>query len=261
MFKPLICYSPAMFACLTLAFAAAGALSAQTTTQVMVRVTSNDAKIIGSGVGGADVTIRDAVTGEVLASGTQTGGTGDTRLIMGTRERGLSVYDTEGAAGFLAEIAIDEPTWIEIEATGPLGTPQALRRASQTMLLVPGQDVLGDGVVLEMLGFTVELTGPAADALLPVGKTVEVGARVTMLCGCPTSPGGIWDSDRYTIVARELRAGNVMQEVTMRYAGTTSTYTASLAPMAGGSVVIEVLAMDAERANFGLARARYVVGH
>ena len=261
MFKPLIYYSRIMLALLTLASSSAGELRAQTTTHVMVRVTSNDAKIIGSGVGGANVTIRDAVTGEVLASGTQKGGTGDTGRIMGTRERGASVYDTEGAAGFLAEIALDEPTWIEIEATGPLGTPQALRKASQTMLLVPAQDVLGDGVVLEMLGFTVELTGPAADAVLPAGTTVEVGARVTMLCGCPTSPGGMWDSDRYTIVARELRDGKVMQEVTMRYAGTTSMYTGSLAPMAGGSVVIEVLAMDAERANFGVARARYVVGH
>ena len=261
MLKRLIYHSHTMFALVALTIGSARALSAQPTTQVMVRVTSSDAKIIGSGVGGANVTIRDATTGEVLASGRQNGGTGDTGLIMGTRERGVSVYDTEGAAGFLAEIAIDEPTWIEIEVTGPLGTPQALRRASQTMLLVPGQHVLGDGVVLEMFGFTVELTGPAADVLLPAGTTIEVSARVTMLCGCPTSPGGTWDSDRYTIVARELRDGIVMQEVAMSYAGTTSTYTGALAPMDLGPVVIEVLAMDAGRANFGAARAHYVVGH
>ena len=70
---------------------------AQTPTRVMVRVASHDAKIIGSGVGGARVTIRDQRTGSVLAEGIQEGGTGNTSLIMGTRERGASVYDTEVA--------------------------------------------------------------------------------------------------------------------------------------------------------------------
>ena len=64
-------------------------------TTVMVRVIAHDAKIIGSGVGGARVTIRDAQTGYTLASGLQVGGTGDTRSIMITpRERGATVYAT-----------------------------------------------------------------------------------------------------------------------------------------------------------------------
>lgn len=234
-------------------------LTAQTTTRVMVRVTANDAKIIGSAVGGASVTIRDSATGEVLASGIQEGGTGSTRSIMGPRERGGVVYHTEGAAGFLAELELSEPTWVEIEATGPLGTPDALRRTSRTTLLVPGQDVLGEGIVLDLLGFTVELTGPVIGSSLPAGRVVEVGARVTMLCGCPTSPGGTWDSDAYSIVARELRDGRVVQEVRMEYAGTTSMYRGSLEPMSPGPVEIEVLAMDPAKGNFGVGRERFEV--
>jgi hypothetical protein len=45
-------------------------------TTVVVRAIAQDAKIIGSGVGGARITIRDARSGEVLASGVQEGGTG-----------------------------------------------------------------------------------------------------------------------------------------------------------------------------------------
>ena len=121
----------------------------------------------------------------------------NTSLIMGARERGASVYDTEGAAGFMAELSLSEPTWVEITGEGPLGTPEALRRASTTTLLIPGRDVVGDGIVLELLGFTVELREPGEGSVLPAGEPVDVLARVTMLCGCPTSPEGIWDSTGY----------------------------------------------------------------
>ena len=47
---------------------------AQTTpTRVMIRVVAHDAKIIGSGVGGARVTVTEVETGRVLASGVQEG--------------------------------------------------------------------------------------------------------------------------------------------------------------------------------------------
>jgi hypothetical protein len=241
-------------------FAVQAPVAAQTTTRVMVRVTSHDAKIIGSGVGGSRVTIRDARSGKVLAEGVQEGGTGDTSLIMGARERGGSVYDTEGAAGFLAELQLEEPTWVEITGEGPLGTPDALRRTTKSLLLVPGRDVLGDGVVLELLGFTVELHEPSEGTALPSGRPVDVLARVTMLCGCPTSPGGIWDSDGYDIVARVIRNGVVESETSLSYAGETSMHSATIPPLEPGEVTLEVLAMDEARGNFGMAQQTYTVG-
>lgn len=235
------------------------ASEAQTPTRVMVRVASHDAKIIGSGVGGARVTIRDQRTGSVLAEGIQEGGTGDTSLIMGTRERGASVYDTEGAAGFMAELQLTEPTWVVVSAEGPLGTPDQLRHASTTTLLIPGRDVVGDGIVLELLGFTVELREPAEDAVLPAGESVDVLARVTMLCGCPTSPGGIWDSDGYEIVARVMRDGVLMSETPLAFTGENSMHSAEIPAMDAGEVTIEVLSIDEARGNFGLARSNFTV--
>ncbi|MGD2218492.1 MAG: hypothetical protein PVJ64_17170, partial [Gemmatimonadales bacterium] len=90
---------------------------AQTPTRIMIRVVAHDAKIIGSGVGGARVTVVDAETGAFLAEGVQQGGTGDTELIMSTpHARDMTVYDTEGAAGFLAELEIAEPRVVVISA-------------------------------------------------------------------------------------------------------------------------------------------------
>lgn len=149
-------------------------------TQVMVRAIARDAKIIGTGVGGARITIRDAGSGKVLAEGLQEGATGSTDLIMKKpRSRGESVFNTEGAAGFLATITLSKPTVVEIIAEGPLGNPQSMQRVTKTMLLVPGQHILGDGVILEIHGFTVELLAPEG-ASIRRGDKIEVRARVTM---------------------------------------------------------------------------------
>lgn len=175
------------FSILTLAlafFLSTGFLLAQekgVATKVMVRAVSHDAKVIGTKVGGARITIRQAATGKVLAEGMQTGGTGDTRRIMiEPRERGEKVYDTPGTAGFLATVMLEQPTVVEIIAEGPLGTPQSTRRATTTTLLVPGEDILGDGIILEIHGFTVEILAPAEDLRPAAGQDLDVVATVTM---------------------------------------------------------------------------------
>src|SRR3984893_9431255 len=72
-------------------------------TKVMIRAIARDAKVIGTHVGGARITVKDVSTGEILAQGMQQGGTGDTDLIMKKpRTRGMSVYNSAAASGFLA---------------------------------------------------------------------------------------------------------------------------------------------------------------
>jgi hypothetical protein len=231
-------------------------------TTVTVRVVSNDAKLIGSGVGGARITIRDDATGEILARGMQEGGTGDTEGILAPRERGVAVYDTEGAAAFEAVLRLSAPRRVEIEALGPLGTPHARQRATQTVLLVPGEDLTGNGVVLTLHGFTVELLEPGAGELrVAPGESVAVRARVTMLCGCPTEPGGLWDADRISIRAQWVVEGRVVEEVPLAFTGTRSEYSATLqAPREGGRFTLRVLATDAERANAGMVEVQGTIG-
>jgi hypothetical protein len=234
---------------------------AQGVTRVMIRAVAHDAKIIGSGAGGARISVFDARTGSLLARGMQEGGSGDTRkLVTEPRARGASVYDTEEAAGFLAELQLEGPTQVRIEAEGPLGNPSATQRVTRTMLLVPGQDVLGDGVILELYGFAVELLEPSSDLTNTSGSDLQVRARVTMLCGCPTEPGGIWDSSDYTIEARIVQDGQVLRTASLAYAGEASTYQGVISVPAVASeegLSLQVLAMDAARANFGMVERRF----
>ncbi len=150
-------------------------------TKVMVRAVSRDAKVIQDPVGGARITIREVATGTVLAQGVQQGRSGNTELIMvKPRARGATVYDTPGTAGFLATLMLDRPTVVEITAEGPLGKPQATQRASKTLLLVPGQHLLGEGVLLEIHGFIVDLLAPVAGAEVRAGQPLPVRVKITM---------------------------------------------------------------------------------
>ena len=206
------------------------ALAAQTTT-VTVRVVAHDAKIIGSDVGGARVTIRNAATGAVLAEGEQQGGTGDTRaLVVEPRVRGASIYDAPGAARFTAALTIDTPTVVEVLAEGPLKYPQATRRGMKTVLLLPGVDVGGDGLVIELNGFIVELLEPGT-TVDRAGRT-PVRARIRMLCGCTFTTGGLWDPTRLSVTARIYDGVTLVREAPLVFTGAPNTWAGSI-PTAG----------------------------
>ncbi|MBT8401558.1 MAG: hypothetical protein KJO98_13855 [Rhodothermia bacterium] len=217
-------------------------------TSITVRAVSHDAKIIGSNVGGARIVIRNAATGEVLADGVQEGSTGNTtRIMVAPAHRDSARYDTEGSARFVADLAIAEPTVVDIEAFAPLGTPASMMRSSKRMLVVPGQHVTGEGIILELNGFTVELI----EATAATGR-ITIGARVTMLCGCPTEPGGMWNSNDITIRAYLESAGRTVQMKKMAYAGRTSEYAATFEGVPSGVYDVRIVASDSGKGNFGM---------
>jgi len=131
-------------------------------TKVVVRVVAKDSKVIGSGVGGALVRIKNLETGEILVQGKQEGGTGDTeRIMVQPRRRGEKVYGTSGAASYEAEIPLDRPTQVEIYTEAPLAYPQSIQKGSKTLTLLPGKHVLGEGVIIELDGLIVNIVSPS----------------------------------------------------------------------------------------------------
>lgn len=241
----------------TLALIAGGTIAEAASTRVTVRAVSRDAKVIGDSVGGARITIRDVESNKVLASGLQTGGTGDTKRIMQEpRARGAVIYGTDDAAAFRATLEIARPTVVEITAEGPLKYPQAMQRASRTMLLLPGRDIEGEGVLLEIAGFIVDVPKVLT---AQVAQPIHLRAKVTMTCGCPTEPGGLWNADHLAVTARILRGGVVVKEVPLTYAGEPSTYGATLPALAFGTYTVEFNASDVRGGNFGRATSSVTV--
>jgi len=74
---------------------------------------------------------------------------------------------------------------------------------------------------------------------------------MTMSCGCPTEPGGLWNADNITVSALVSRDGKVAGQATLRYAGEPSTYEAALPALDPGTYALEVLASDPTTGNSG----------
>ncbi len=152
------------------------------TTKVIVRAVARDAQVIGSGVGGALVRIKNLETREILAEGKQEGGAGSTdRIMIRPHQRGENVYGTFSAAFFEAKIPLERPTQVEIYAEAPLTYPQAVQKGLKTMLLIPGKHILGDGVIIELNGLIVNILSPSPKESLKKGEEALVRAEVRML--------------------------------------------------------------------------------
>jgi hypothetical protein len=168
--------------CLVICFVPPSFSAEKISTKVTVRVVAKDSKVIGSGVGGAGIRIKNLETGEILAQGKQKGGTGDTDRIMVTpRRRGEIIYGTPGAAFFQAELSLERPTQIEIYTEAPLAYAQSIQKGSKTLTLIPGKHILGEGVIIELDGLIVNIVNPSPKDVLKKGQELMIKAEVRML--------------------------------------------------------------------------------
>lgn len=228
-------------------------------TQITVRVIAKGGKFLGADIGGSLVTIRNAQTGELLAKGTTSGGSGNTKEIMQTpRLRGTAI-PTDMASEFAASFAIDEPLLLEVTAYGPLGGLQSSNKVSAMQWMVPGKDITGgDGLLLEIPGLLVQVLEPATHLGLPsLPYEIKFAANVTMMCGCPISPGGIWDSSDFEVGAQILLKGKIIDEVAFQYAGQASQFTGSWTAKDYGYYEAIVFAYQPDSGNTGMGRVAF----
>src|SRR5207248_2665947 len=152
-------------------------------TEIVVRVLAKDAKFIGTETGGAQVTLRDADTGEVLAQGLTSGETGNTPRIMTEGHARRTVLSDDKAAKFNATIDIQRPRRITATAVGPMMLKDQAMTVSSTQWVLPGKPVnAGDGWVLELPGFAIMLMEPLPESVQLNGHAVSIPlkAKVTM---------------------------------------------------------------------------------
>lgn len=231
-------------------------------TPVVVRVVGNHALALGDPVGGAAVTIKDVETGAILASGKQTGVSGDVRSIMQTPHQQIEqIYSVKGAAAFTTILQLDKPTLVEITGEGPLKFPQALRRASKTVLLYPGKPVSGDGIVLELNGLLVQIEGPPKNQPLGVGDTGTIRTTVRMLCDCIVEPFGNWDSRKMDIYGEMRLDGRVLAKIDLFHQGPKGlllgNYVIPRSLKGQTHLTLRVVASDPEGMNIGYDEITY----
>jgi hypothetical protein len=231
-------------------------------TQLDIRVLSKGAKFIGTGVAGAEIIVRDAETREVLARGVTQGDSGDERRIMVESRPRHAPLSTGTSAVFRTTLDIDLPTRIIVEARGPLSQPQSVAVASVTQWLVPGKHVTGgDGLVLELPGFSVDILQPPSRLRVPANQeTIDLRVNVVMMRGCPIEPGGAWDADAFEVAALVRQRERLVAEIPLAYAGKIGQFAGAFRIPGVGPYDITIYAYDPANGNTGLDRMTIVVG-
>ena len=233
-------------------------------TTVLVRVVAHRSLVLGHEVGGARVTITDISTGQLLASGLQQGEPGDQSQIMRIPHlMDEPIYSGRPAAAFTTTLELARPTLVEIAAEGPLAYPNALRRASKTVLLIPGHDLTNDGIVLHLYGYLVQLEHPKPGEPLIAKEDVMLRASVRTLSGALVRPHSDWDSRKIHIYAELLIGDRVVERLQMFYAGEKSLFEAPffvpISKDVPDGITLRVLAADTATGNFGMGAAQYPV--
>lgn len=228
-----------------------------TPTRIMIRTRAKDAKFIGSSIGGAKIIVRNAATHEILDQGFTTGGTGNTDVLMKTPVKRHTQISDDKTAGFEANLKLEKPTLISIEAIAPFNQKQSQVIASTQIWAVPGKDILGDGIILEIPGFLVDLTLPNPHSAFKANSDFEVQAAVMMMCGCPITKGGLWDAEKYEVAVWVYKDGEKLKEVPLSLAD-TSLYSGTLS-LDAGLYELDVIVFDSETGNTGLDKTNVIV--
>lgn len=237
-------------------------ISAQN-TKVMVRAQAKDAKFIGSSIGGALILIRNADTGVLLAQGLTEGSTGNTQRIMSTPKQRFEKLADERTAKFEANLDLSEPVFVTIEAHSPHAKRGAQVVASTQLWLIPGKDILGDGVVLEIPGFIIDILHPhrhrtmKKTALQNGMLTVE--ANIIMMCGCPISKGGLWDGTQMEVQAIVKQNGEKVGEYPLQITDTDNIFLGSIPLSQSGNYELIVYAFDPRTGNTGVEKINFML--
>jgi hypothetical protein len=256
-------------------------------TQVNVRVIARDGKFLGDDIGGAHITVRDALTREMLAEGVTSGGSGpngttsdpDAGVMCARQYRGQAIPQ-DGASLFQATLQLAGPRRIEVTAFGPLGARGSANTVSATQWVYPGRDITGgNGFLLELPGLIVQIISPLTHYTPATLPSLTIQANVAMMCGCPISwkkaagtqicPGRKsgdpqpWEPAEFqveaSIQASTGSAPTVLPLLIDTEAGTAGQFTAVWNGPLPGIYLVTVYAYQASNGNTGVDFATVIV--
>lgn len=231
--------------------------------KIVIRAKAKDAKFIGTGIGGAYVMIRNNLTGEILAKGLTSGASGNTDLIMKKPiSRWQSLTDST-TAKFEATISLTEPTFVDIEVVAPVNRKNAAVKASTQVWLIPGKDIPGDGIVVEIPGLILDVLYPNTHEVIKL-ETLKNGelkfrSSLTLMCGCPISKAGVWNSDDIDIRAIVKKENVLLQEQPLSITQQTNIFEGAIKVSAKGNYELTIYAYDKKTGNSGVDKINFVI--
>jgi hypothetical protein len=225
-----------------------------TETNITIRAKAVDAKFIGTSVGGLRVVVTDTETGKILDTGWIRGGTGSTdTIIKNPITRGQSIAD-ENTARFVAKVDISSPRLVKFTVIGPYAYRQSLQEASITSWIIPGKDIMGDGIILSMPGFIIDTWTSVME-----GGIVQIFADSAMLCGCKISPNTQWNPRNFEAKAIIMRDGEKITEVKLPFTGPVAIFSGETKIEKPGHYKVIAYIIDQKTGNVGVDRTIFEI--
>ncbi|HHA18307.1 MAG TPA: hypothetical protein ENK70_01200, partial [Methylophaga sp.] len=120
--------------------------------------------------------------------------------------------------------------------------------------VIPGKDILGDGITLNMPGFIVD----AWTRVLEGGK-LEIYTKASLLCGCPIYPDGPWDPKNYEATAILMQNETKVAEVNLDFTGPVGMFSGKTTIEQSGHYKAIVYLFDKKTGNVGVDRTMFEV--
>lgn len=223
-------------------------------TKITIRAKAVDAKFIGTSVGGLRAIVTDAETGEILDSGWIRGETGSTdTIIINPIARGQRISNDK-TASFVAHVDIASPRLLKFTVIGPYAHRQSLQEASVTSWIIPGKDIMGDGIILDIPGFIVDTWASVME-----GGVVTVFAQAAMLCGCKISPTTHWNPKNFEAKAIIMLDGEKVTEVNLDFTGPVAIFSGETKLGKPGHYKVIAYLFDEKTGNVGVARTIFEI--
>jgi hypothetical protein len=233
------------------------------TTKIIIRARARDAKFLGTPIGGAYVIVRNDLTGEILAQGLTSGTSGNTDVLLKKPILRDQPITDSATAKFVAAVNITEPTFADIEVIAPVNRRNGTKKVTTQLWLIPGKDILGDGIILEIPGFILDVLEPTTHQFLKLDSIkngeLKFKASLTLACGCPISKGGVWNSDDITVNAIVKREGIKTGEIPLHLSEASNIFEGTLPVKQKGDYELDVYAYDPKTGNTGVDKINFVV--
>ncbi|WP_114790802.1 hypothetical protein U0035_20495 [Niabella yanshanensis] len=232
-------------------------------TKITIRVKAKDAKFIGTAIGGAAVIVRDNLSGSILSQGVTAGGSGDTKIIMQTPLTRYQPQTDSTTAKYVAVVDVEEPTLVDVEVQAPLSRRGAAIKGTTQLWVIPGKDILGDGIIIELPGLILDILNPYTHQSLSE-ESFKNGVFVfrvnlVMLCGCPIATGGVWDANNFEVKAYLKKDGKVIGNYELNKTDVVNLYEGKLPSPVKGSYELTVHAFQNKGYNAGADRINFTV--
>jgi hypothetical protein len=243
-------------------------------TQIAIRVIAKGGKFLGDDIVGALVTVKHAVTNELLASGHVKGGSGNIYELMIEARNRQEPLPVDGASIFVANIKSNDctPIPVIVTANGPGAGLQSIITVSSMQWIVPGlvNPVTKLPVVynclLELPGLIVQAMKPATHLnVTSLQHVINFEVNVAMMCGCPIDNNVIhlngntfpnpWPVNDFFVSCEISCEGKVIQRIPLAFDHTNSPgrYTGKWTMSTPGFYTASITAYQISNGNTGCA--------